>query len=71
MEKEVSYICTFDNFSSEGLHCPFNGAICSDWCHKTLNSKYAANGSCADPENHPERFNKVSIGEMRVAYEEV
>lgn len=29
------------------------------YCHHTTDDRYALNGKCEDPENHPERFNKL------------
>lgn len=37
-------------------------------CHHTTDDRYALNGKCEDPENYPERFNKLDPDDSDIDY---
>jgi hypothetical protein len=47
----IYYIC-----NRKREKCHEDGKTCWEDCHLTSDEKYALNGPCSDPENHPERF---------------
>ncbi len=60
----IYYIC-----NKKRDACHENGRTCHPDCYLTSDAEYAANGPCEDPENYPERFNKVNSPD-EVIYEE-
>ena len=58
---KIAYICTgYDPQCSMAPYCFLRGDPVNQEsemiCHHTMNPECAANGICADPWNHPERF---------------
>ena len=54
----VLYICDCKKPCAAGIGCHRSG---SDFglCSYTTDPEHALYGSCADPQNHPERFGRV------------
>lgn len=66
---DIAYLCDGMDVCNNKVGCfrMMNPGISN--CHHTLNPEHAANGPCEDPENHPERFNKLDIwDESEIAY---
>ena len=63
---KVAYLC---NGKEECLYRPMcvyredPVSKTDDVCKHTFDPRHAKYGACADPENHPERFVKIDIGE--------
>lgn len=59
---KTAYICNgLDPECSDKPGCYRTLLPGMDHCRHTFSEKYAANGTCADPENHPERFSKIEL----------
>ena len=52
------------------MGCGLSGPKYRD-CYRTCDPKYALNGTCADPANHPERFEAISRSRAPVLYAEI
>lgn len=57
--KQTSYICNEQKPKCK-IRCNSKGG----YCRHTCDPRYALNGPCEDPENHPERFEIFDIKEI-------
>lgn len=61
VDYSIAYICDgLDPKCSGKVGC-FKSLCSTAECNHTLNERYALNGPCEDPENHPERFTFIDI----------
>lgn len=65
--EDVLYLC---KVKAPDAICPVNHKPCWEDCYLTTNPKYAKNGPCKDPENHPERFTANEWADGITYYEE-
>lgn len=57
----------------DGKACPLQFRTCEDcgedyFCHHTVFEDHAKNGPCEDPENHPDRFERIEDSNGDVTY---
>ena len=64
---DILYIC---GVKGKDTICPVNHRPCWEDCYLVTNGKYAKNGECKDPENHPERFETHEWADGITYYEE-
>ena len=57
--KKVCYIC-----NEKKPECKMGCKSKGGYCLHTFDSRYALNGPCKDPENHPERFETFEFKEV-------
>ena len=65
--EDVLYIC---KVKAPDAICPVNHKPCWEDCYLTTDPRYAKNGACKDPENHPERFDTHEWADGITYYEE-
>jgi len=54
----IAYLCDCRKKCADSPGC-FKNGMDVGFCRHTTDPKHALNGECAEPQNHPERFNAV------------
>ena len=66
---KIAYIC--DGLvpeCSDKPGCFRHAKTLMDNCYHTLKPSHARNGAVLDPENHPERFHQIDIGDKETCW---
>ena len=58
---KTAYLCDGLGKCSGKIGCYKLALQGMDYCRHTFDARHAVNGPCKDPENHPERFNRIDI----------
>ncbi len=65
---KIAYVCNGLGPCSYKVGCYRLGKPGMDYCYHTFDQKYAKNGACEDPENHPERFHVIDLTDSETCY---
>ena len=68
---KIAYLCNGKDECIYGPMCVYREepwTASDDICRHTLKPEHALNGICTDPENHPERFQVIDLGDHDICF---